>query len=178
MKPTDEQIDQMLVFVLDTKDKNIIDNYRFRLKELMADFEAGIEHEKPTISFGGKTYEGRKLSFVGNRMFIDGKQISDGNANNFLANAENENMIFVSGNVTIERCDKNLSVFGKIKSDSIIVGNNLNCDDVQANRIQSEKNVYCRTANVKEIRTNHIDIVGTVNADKIICNGMVISGKK
>jgi len=144
---TKEEIFQMLNYVLepqDMKDENLVTHWTdvlFQLHEIRQKFP------RPTKSFieiDGEIFAKKKMIIDNDKLIIDSNH-----SKKWLET--NKEDIRVLGDVTIESCEKNLTVIGNINGNFIDIEGDLKADTICN---FGNLTIYCNRLNVDDLRAS------------------------
>lgn len=83
-------------------------------------------HNLGTMTINGRTYTGNSIQMIGNRIVIDGKDVTDASGVDMKSVLE----IKVTGDVQDVSADKGLTVVGTVKG-NIDARGSVNCEDIK-----------------------------------------------
>lgn len=153
-----DELRAMVKFYIDSKDKELIENYVHALLKLAKDFDAGVKHIRPTVTFNNKTYYGEKLEIIDEKIFIDGQEVP-------------EKDIQYSGNISINNVKIGekvliIKIIGDLTSDNIHHVGNLSCDNLSAKNINVGCNLHADSVSADKIEAQEIH-AGSVTANNL-----------
>lgn len=159
-----DSLRSMVKFYIDSNDHELIENYTCKLLELSKDFDDGVKHIRPTVTFGNKTYYGKKLEIKDEKVFIDDEEIF-------------EKEIGYSGDVVIDNNNVGgnkvtIKINGDLKANNIHTSGGLFCETLRADNIKIEKGILYATGDVViagGIECENIHAT-KVDAGKITCH--------
>jgi len=162
-KRTKKEIYQMLSYVLDTEDindENLLSHWTDVLFEL---HKIRQKFPRPTaylLEMNNEVHKTKKM-----RVEPSGLKIDTNHQEKWLEN--NSPDIKVYGDVTIESCERDLTVIGNINGNVIKVNGDLNTDTLcnVGNII-----IYCDKLNIDNFRVSGM---ATINAKEILCSDYI-----
>jgi hypothetical protein len=108
-----------------------------------------------SVKVNGQTFEGDNISISGNKVYIDGKLVNEGDS----SDKSGIKIIVQSGTFNKIQSDESLNISGKVIGNIKALGS-VNCDDVQGH-ITSRGSVNCDDV------YGDISAKGSVNCDDV-----------